>query len=48
MQLGEGIVDTAFSYGLGAAAFAGGVGGALAFGLGGREWAGRKLKEWMK
>ena len=48
MQLGEGIVDTAFSYGLGAAAFAGGVGGALAFGLGGREWAGRKLKEWIK
>jgi phage-related holin len=48
MELGEEIVDTAFSYGLGAAAFAAGVGGALAFGLGGREWAGRKLKEWMK
>ncbi len=47
MQLGEGIVDTAFSYGVGAAAVAGGVGGAIAFGLGGREWASKKLNEWM-
>ena len=48
MELGEEIVDTAFSYGLGAAAFAAGVGGALAFGLGGREWAGKKLGKWFK
>lgn len=47
MQLGEGIVDTAFSYSLMAAAVAGGVGGAIAFGLGGREWAAKKLEEWM-
>jgi len=47
MQLGEGIVDTAFSYSLMAAAVAGGVGGAIAFGLGGREWAAKKLQEWM-
>lgn len=48
MELGEEIIDTAFSYGLGAAAFAAGVGGALAFGLGGREWAGKKLSKWIK
>jgi len=48
MELGEEIVDTAFSYGLGAAAFAAGVGGAIAFGLGGREWAGKKLGKWFK
>ena len=48
MELGEEIIDTAFSYGLGAAAFAAGVGGALAFGLGGREWAGKKLAKWIK
>ena len=48
MELGEEIIDTAFSYGLGAAAFAAGVGGALAFGLGGREWAGKKLTKWIK
>ena len=48
MELGEEIIDTAFSYGLGAAAFAAGVGGALAFGLGGREWAGKKLNKWLK
>jgi len=47
MQLGEGIVDTAFSYSVMAAAVAGGVGGAIAFGLGGREWAAKKLQEWM-
>jgi len=44
MKLGEGIVNTAFEYSLGAAAFAAGLGGAVAFGLGGREWAGKKLE----
>jgi hypothetical protein len=48
MELGEKIVDTAFSYSLGAAAFAAGVGGAIAFGLGGREWASKKLGSWFK
>lgn len=48
MELGEEIVDTAFSYGLGAAAVAAGIGGAIAFGLGGREWAGKKLNKWFK
>ena len=43
MQLGEGIVDTTFKYGVGAAAVA----GAVAFGLGGREWAGKKLQDWL-
>jgi len=47
MQLGEEIVNTAFSYSLMAAAVAAGVGGAIAFGLGGREWAGKKLQEWL-
>jgi hypothetical protein len=47
MQLGEGIVDTAFRYSVMAAAVAAGVGGAIAFGLGGREWAAKKLQEWM-
>ncbi len=47
MNLGEEIVATAFEYSLGAAAVAGGIGGAIAFGLGGREWAGKKLNEWM-
>ncbi|WP_409433151.1 mechanosensitive ion channel [Litorimonas sp. RW-G-Af-16] len=47
MQLGEDIVNTAFEYGLGAAAVAAGIGGAIAFGMGGREWAGKKLNEWM-
>lgn len=46
MRLGEDIVNTAFSYGLGAAAVAAGIGGAVAFGLGGREWAGKKLNDW--
>jgi hypothetical protein len=46
MGIGEEIVNTAFKYGLGAAAFAAGVGGALAFGLGGREWAKSKLGNW--
>lgn len=47
MQLGEGIVDTAFRYSVMAAAVAAGVGGAIAFGLGGRDWAGKKLQEWL-
>jgi len=47
MQLGEGIVDTAFRYSVMAAAVAAGVGGAIAFGLGGREWAGKKLHSWL-
>ena len=47
MQLGDAIVNTAFEYSLGAAAVAGGIGGAIAFGLGGREWAGKKLNEWL-
>lgn len=47
MELGEGIVDTAFRYSVMAAAVAVGVGGAIAFGLGGREWAAKKLQEWM-
>jgi len=46
MGIGEEIVETAFKYSLGAAAFAAGVGGALAFGLGGREWAKSKLGNW--
>lgn len=46
MQLGEGIVDTAFRYSVMAAAVAAGVGGAIAFGLGGREWAAKKLEKW--
>ena len=47
MELGEGIVDTAFRYSVMAAAVALGAGGAIAFGLGGREWAAKKLQEWM-
>ncbi|MEP1230327.1 MAG: mechanosensitive ion channel [Litorimonas sp.] len=47
MELGKHIVNTAFKYSLGAAAVAAGIGGAIAFGLGGREWAGKKLNEWM-
>ena len=46
MQLGPGIVDAAFNYSIMAAAVAAGVGGAIAFGLGGREWAAKKLQEW--
>ncbi|MEE9348068.1 MAG: mechanosensitive ion channel [Robiginitomaculum sp.] len=45
MGLGDNIVETAFSYGLGAAAVAAGIGGALAFGFGGRDWAKAKLNE---
>ena len=46
MGIGQEIVDTAFKYALGAAAFAAGVGGALAFGFGGRDWAKAKLGAW--
>lgn len=46
MGIGQDIVNTAFEYSLGAVAFAGGVGGALAFGLGGRDWAKGKLGNW--
>lgn len=40
--VGDIITETAFS----ALVIGGAVAGALAFGLGGREWAGRKLEEW--
>ena len=46
MGIGGPIVDTAFRYGIGAIAFAAGIGGALAFGLGGRDWAKTKLADW--
>lgn len=46
MNIGGDIVNTAFSYGLGAAAVAAGIGGAIAFGMGGREWAAKKLNKW--
>jgi len=41
MDLGDGIIESAFNWGIGAAAVA----GAIAFGLGGREWAKAKLNE---
>ncbi|MGB0907143.1 MAG: mechanosensitive ion channel [Maricaulaceae bacterium] len=47
MELGSDIVEAAFNYSVMAAAVAAGVGGALAFGLGGKEWAAKKLEEWM-
>ena len=46
MGIGDEIVNTAFRSFVWAAAFAAGVGGALAFGLGGREWAKSKLGAW--
>ncbi len=46
MGIGQEIVDTTFKYALGAIAFAAGVGGALAFGFGGRDWAKAKLAKW--
>ena len=46
MGIGDEIVNTAFRSFVWAAAFAAGVGGALAFGLGGREWAKSKLNTW--
>lgn len=42
MQVGEGIVQIFFS----ALVIGGAVAAALAFGIGGRDWAGRKLEEW--
>ncbi len=46
MNLGDDIVETAFRYTVMAAAVAAGVGGAIAFGLGGRDWASKKLVQW--
>jgi len=46
MELGGNIVDNAFKYLVMALAAAGGIGGAMAFGLGGREWAAKKLNNW--
>jgi len=46
MGIGDEIVNTAFESFVWAAAGAAGVGGALAFGLGGREWAKGKLNAW--
>ncbi len=46
MGIGDEIVNTAFKSFVWAAAFAAGVGGAIAFGLGGREWAKGKLGTW--
>lgn len=46
MDLGANIVDNAFQYLVMAIAAAVGIGGALAFGLGGREWAAKKLNQW--
>lgn len=46
MGIGQDIVNTAFQYALGAAAVSAGVGGAIAFGFGGRDWAGSKLSQW--
>ena len=43
MDLGDGIIESAFNWGIGAAAVA----AAIAFGLGGREWAKSKLHEVM-
>jgi len=43
MDLGDGIIESAFNWGIGAAAVA----AAIAFGLGGREWAKGKLNEHM-
>jgi len=44
MGLANEIIGMGFSLGLGAIAVA----GAIAFGLGGREWAAKKLEEWKK
>jgi Mechanosensitive ion channel, conserved TM helix len=46
MGIGQEIVDTAFKSFVWAAAFAAGVGGAVAFGWGGHKWAGSKLEKW--
>lgn len=46
--IAQQIVNTAFTLTLGAVAIMVGVGGALAFGLGGREAAGKLVAEWFK
>jgi len=46
MGIGDEIVNTAFKSFVYAAAFAAGVGGAIAFGWGGHKWAGAKLEHW--
>ncbi len=46
MGIGDEIVNTAFKSFVWAAAFAAGVGGAVAFGWGGHKWAGFKLEQW--
>jgi len=46
MGIGDAIVNTAFKSFVYAAAFAAGVGGAVAFGWGGHKWAGTKLEQW--
>jgi len=46
MGIGDEIVNTAFKSFVYAAAFAAGVGGAIAFGWGGHNWAGAKLEQW--
>lgn len=46
MGIGDEIVNTAFRSFVWAAAFAAGVGGAVAFGWGGHKWAGAKLEKW--
>lgn len=46
MGIGDEIVNTAFKSFVYAAAFAAGVGGAVAFGWGGHKWAGTKLEQW--
>lgn len=46
MGIGDEIVNTAFKSFVWAAAFAAGVGGAVAFGWGGHKWAGAKLEKW--
>jgi len=46
MGIGDKIVETAFESFVWAAAFAAGVGGAVAFGWGGHKWAGAKLEQW--
>ena len=48
MEIAPKIVNTAFTLTLGAVALMIGVGGALAFGLGGREAAGKLLEDWFK
>jgi len=46
MGIGDEIVTMAFQAFVWAAAFVAGVGGAIAFGWGGHNWAGSKLEQW--